>query len=109
VDLDDLFLFEAKRKVARDRTVSLNGLVYEVDASLVGRTVILRFEPAAQHRGVQVWLDGKKIHDAKVVDVYANAFVRRDKGGHRLDASLPPQPPPAGLRLSALKGDQEEK
>lgn len=103
VDLDDLFLFEAKRKVARDRTVSLNGLVYEVDASLVGRTVVLRFEPAAQHRGVQVWLDGKKVHDAKVVDVYANAFVRRDKGGHSLDASLPPQPPPAGLRLSELK------
>jgi transposase InsO family protein len=109
VDLDDLFLFEARRKVAKDRTVSLNGLVYEVDASLVGATVTLRFEPHAQHRGVQVWLDGRKIHDAKVVDVYANAFVRRDRGGHGLEPSTPPEAPPPGLRLSDLKKRDEEE
>ncbi len=32
--LDELFLFEEKRKVQKDRTVSLRGVVYEVDASL---------------------------------------------------------------------------
>jgi transposase InsO family protein len=48
VDLDDLFLFEAKRKVQKDRTVSLNGIVYEVNASLVGETVTLRYNPADQ-------------------------------------------------------------
>ncbi len=48
LDLDDLFLFEAKRKVQKDRTVSLNGVVYEVDAALVGETVLLRFDPAAR-------------------------------------------------------------
>lgn len=107
VDLDDLFLLEARRKVAKDRTVSLNGLVYEVDASLVGATVTLRFEPHAQHRGVQVWMGGRKVHDAKVVDLYANAFVRRDKGGHRLDVSAPPDAPPAGLRLADFQRDEE--
>lgn len=107
VDLDDLFLFEARRKVAKDRTVSLNGLVYEVDASLVGATVTLRFEPQAQHRGVQVWLEGRKIHEAKVVDVYANAFVRRDRRGHGLEPSSPPEAPPPGLRLADLKRDEE--
>lgn len=107
VDLDDLFLFEAKRKVAKDRTVSLNGIVYEVDASLVGATVTLRFEPQSQHRGVQVWLQGKKVHDAKVVNVYANAFVRRDRSGHGLSASTPPEAPPAGLRLADFKRDDD--
>ncbi|VFN06992.1 MAG: Mu transposase, C-terminal [Candidatus Kentron sp. G] len=43
-DLDDLFLFELQRKVQKDRTVSLNGIVYEVDAALVGETVTLRFD-----------------------------------------------------------------
>ena len=36
LDLDDLFLFEARRRVYKDRTVSLNGRAYEVDA-LPGR------------------------------------------------------------------------
>ena len=38
-DLDDLFLFETKRRVMKDRTVSLHGRLYEVDALLVGHTV----------------------------------------------------------------------
>jgi putative transposase len=37
LDLDDLFLFEAQRKVQKDRTVSLDGVLYEGDADLVGR------------------------------------------------------------------------
>ena len=45
VDLDALFLFEAKRRVQRDRTVSLNGALFEADAALVGQTVTLRFDP----------------------------------------------------------------
>ena len=45
LDLDALFLFEAKRRVQRDRTVSLNGTLFEVDAALVGHTVTLRYDP----------------------------------------------------------------
>ena len=47
LDLDTLFLFEAKRRVQRDRTVSLNGTLFEVDATLVNHTVTLRFDPGA--------------------------------------------------------------
>ena len=87
-DLDDLFLNEAKRKVARDRTVSLGGIVYEVDAALVGEVVTLRHDPSKPGRAVQVWAKGKKVQDAKVVDVHGNCFVRREK--------------PEGLRLADL-------
>jgi len=108
VDLDDFFLTEARRKVAKDRTVSLAGLVYEVDASLVGETVTLRYEAGpAQPRTVQVWHDGAKVHDAKVVDVYANCFVKRDRPSNGLTASTPPDAPPPGLRLSDMKRDDE--
>ena len=54
IGLDELFLFEQKRKVQKDRTVSLNGVVYEVDAFLVGATVTLRFDPSLKGRPVQV-------------------------------------------------------
>ena len=108
VDLDELFLAEAKRKVQKDRTVSLNGLVYEVDASLVGQTVTLRFDPDRQHRGVHVWHNGKKVHEAKVVNVYANCFVKRERSGQRLEASAPPDAPPPGLRYSTLPRDEEK-
>ena len=87
-DLDDLFLQESKRKVAKDRTVSLDAVVYEVEAALVGETVTLRFDPSKPGRAVQVWLKGEKIQDAKVVDVHGNCFVKREK--------------PEGLRLADL-------
>lgn len=109
VDLDDFFLTEARRKVAKDRTVSLNGLVYEVDATLVGETVTLRFEASpTQPRSVQVWHQNRKVHDAKVVDLYANCFVKRDRSTNGLSASAPPDAPPPGLRLSDMKRDEEE-
>jgi transposase InsO family protein len=47
LDLDALFLFETIRKVAKDRTVSLNGTLYEVDAALIGERVTLRYDPSA--------------------------------------------------------------
>lgn len=87
-DLDDLFLHEAKRKVAKDRTVSLDAITYEVDATLVGEAVTLRHDPSKPGRAVQVWLKGKKVQDAKPVDVHANCFVKREK--------------PEGLRLADL-------
>jgi hypothetical protein len=68
--------------------VSLGGVVYEVDAALVGEVVTLRHDPSKPGRTVQVWTKGKKVQDAKVVDVHANCFVKREK--------------PEGLRLADL-------
>ena len=98
-DLADLFLFEQKRKVAKDRTVSLSGIVYEVDAALVGETVTLRFDPARPGRAVQVWHRGTHQHDAKRVDVYANCFVRRDRPSSTLAPTTGPDAPAPGLSL----------
>ena len=75
MDLDDLFLFEAQRKVQKDRTVSLNGVVYEVDAALVGEKLTLRFDSgAAPERAVQVCHQGKLIEQVKPVQTYANCL-----------------------------------
>ena len=77
LDLREMFLLEAKRRVRADRTVSLDGIVYEVDASLVGETVTLHFDPAKRGAPVDVWHGGKKIEQARVVDTRANCFVKR--------------------------------
>lgn len=74
LDLEDLFLFEAQRTVQKDRTVSLNGVLYEVDAALLGEKVALRFDPAAPQRPVQVCHQGRFVEQAKPVQTYANCL-----------------------------------
>ena len=109
LDLDDLFLFEAQRKVQKDRTVSLNGVVYEVDAALVGEKVTLRFDPAAAPgRPVQVCHQGRLIELAKPVETYANCFVKRNRPSRTLDVEGPTPEPPPGLKLRALPNESEE-
>lgn len=106
LDLDDLFLFETVRKVANDRTVSLNGVVFEVDAALVGARVTLRFDPSAPNTPVEVVHAGRVIERARRVDLYANCFVKRHRPSGRLevDESADPQQsdPPAPVRTSPL-------
>jgi putative transposase len=69
LDLDALFLFEVTRRVQRDRTVSLNGVVYEVDAALVSEKVTLRFDPSAPpQRPIEVWHESRRLPDATPLD-----------------------------------------
>lgn len=108
VDLGALFLFEEKRKVQKDRTVSLHGVLYEVDAVLVGEAVTLRYDPHKLGRPVEVWHQGKKVSVAKRVDAYANCFVKRD---HTTKAVLPSQEPVApssALRMTDLRTPDDE-
>jgi transposase InsO family protein len=104
-DLRELFLFEDKRQVHKDRTVSLAGVRYEVDAALVGETVTLRFDPHKRGAPVDVWHKGKKVQTARVVDAYANCFAKRQHG----DASSSLQTPPgSALRMRDFaRGNKE--
>jgi putative transposase len=102
LDLRELFLFEQKRRVQRDRTVSLDGVLYEVDAALVGQTVTVRYDPSRRGRPVDIWHQGHKVHTASVVDAYANCFVRRhhDHRGIQTDDQAPT--PQGGLAMREL-------
>ena len=105
LDLDDLFLFEAKRRVMKDRTVSLHGRLYEVDAVLVGQTVILRYDPhAPPSRPIEVVHDGKGAGQATRLDAYANTTVKRDRPSWQLQCDTPPsQPSPSPVTMRNLK------
>lgn len=103
VDLREMFLFEQKRRVQRDRTVSLDGVLYEVDAVLVGEVVVLRYDPSTRGAPVDVWHGGRKVHTARVVDAYANCFVKRNHGSKNVEprGSADIAPPP--LRMSDIE------
>lgn len=102
MDFESLFLFEEKRHVQKDRTISLHGVLYEVDALLVGETIILRYDPRKLGRPIEVWHKGKKISLAHRVDTYANCFVKRDHGTKSVLPSEGPPLPTQTLRMSDL-------
>ena len=109
LDLDELFLFEATRRVQRDRTVSLAGVVYEVDAALVGEKVTLRYDPgAAPGRAVQVWHQARRLPDATPVDAYANCFVKRHRPSWNLQPDTPAPAPRSRLALRELRRRDDE-
>ena len=103
-DLDEVFLFEVKRRVMNDRTVSLNGRLYEVDPLLVGQTVTLRYDPGVPPtRPLQVRYNGDDAGLATVLDAYANASVKRARPSRQIESDCPaPQPPPSPLALRRL-------
>ena len=105
LDLDDLFLFEVKRRVMKDRTVSLQGRLYEVDALLVGQTVTLRYDPQAPpSRPIGVVHDAKPAGQATRLDAYANTAVKRHRPSSQLQCDHPPrEPSPSPLAIHKLK------
>jgi transposase InsO family protein len=107
IDLSELLLEEHKRRVHKDRTVSLGGRLLEVDAVLVGHTVTLRFDPEHPERPAQVFKDATRFADARPVDAYANCFVRRHRPSANLEVCAPHQPRSSRLRLAELRRRSE--
>lgn len=105
LDLDAMFLFEATRKVNADRTVSLNGKLFEVDPTLVGERVTLRFNPTRPEAAVYVVHEGKLIDTAKPVDLYANCFVKRHRRSGVIDVDTPPVTSNRSLSMRSLDSD----
>ena len=109
LDLREMFLWEQKRKVHKDRTISLDGVVYEVGAALVGEMVTVRYDPAKKGAPVDIWHRNEKVETARVVDAYANCFVKRNNDTGALDADSRPDAPTPGLRLRDLGKDDKDK
>jgi len=78
-NIQDLFLAEQRRRVQKDRTVTLDGVAFEVDAALVGERVLLRYDPNRRpdKRTVEVWHNQRRVEIARRVDALANCFVKR--------------------------------
>ena len=79
VDLEHVFLHEVMRKVHKDSTVTLDGALFEVPSDLIGERIALRYDPhrPPERRRLQIIRGGECIGEARLVDSYANAKVRR--------------------------------
>jgi putative transposase len=77
IDLENVFLHEISRKVYKDNTFSLCGVLYETPGILCGKKIKLRYDPAVMNP-IHIYLEGSYICDAKIVDTYANCRIIRD-------------------------------
>jgi len=75
-NIDDLFLFEAKRKVNNDRTIRLHNRIYEVEPHLIGQYVTVRYDPKMPKRPVKIVFDSKH-STAHLADLHANSKIKR--------------------------------
>jgi putative transposase len=104
VNLAEVFMHEDNRKVHKDSTLTLYGVLYEVDSTLIGEHVHLRYDPMLppRRRPVRVLLGNEPHGEARIVDAYANSRVRRAYNSHHLVVEQPAEPgPPATTPLTA--------
>ena len=80
-NLVDHFRQCARRRVAKDRTITLNGRLYEAPVPLIGRQVELLYHPEAADK-VEIRYRTKSYGMATPVDVHVNCRVRRDRNSN---------------------------
>jgi len=120
VDLEAAFLHEASRKVHKDSTITLEGVLFEVPSTLIGERIKLRYDPhvPAERRRLQIFHDGQPAGEARMVDSYSNARVRRgelqreveitDGASDQGDGKQPRRPVDNSLSASRVHLDEEQ-
>ena len=77
-NLKDYFRKTARRRVAKDRTISLNGKVFEAPVALIGKQVELLYHDDEPDR-IEITIQGKTFGMAVPVNLNVNCRVKRDK------------------------------
>ena len=84
----DHFRQTARRRVAKDRTITLNGRLFEAPVALIGRQVDLLYHADEPDR-VEIRWAQKSYGIATPVNLYVNCRVKRDKNSN-VDISADP-------------------
>jgi hypothetical protein len=77
-DLQDHFRQQARRRVAKDRTVALAGRLYEAPVALIGKQITL-FYHAHDPARIEARHDAKSYGMLTAVDLNVNCHVQREK------------------------------
>lgn len=77
-NLTDYFRKSIRRTVAKDRTVTINGLIFEAPVALIGQRVELLYHEDTRET-VEVKFDGSSYGFIEKVDVNVNCRVKRNK------------------------------
>lgn len=91
-DLDDYFRKRTLRRVARDRTIALNGRLYEAPVELIGKQVSLLYHDQDPSR-IEIQQDGATAGWLVPLDLHVNCRVRRRHVLEILPPEAPPHPP----------------
>lgn len=81
VVLTDHFRKLVRRRVAKDRTITLNGKIFEGPVSLIGKQVELLYHEKDQSR-VEVRAGGRSYGFLPAVDIHVNCRVKRDSNNN---------------------------
>lgn len=77
-NLKDYFRKSVRRTVSKDRTITLNGFLFEAPVSLIGKRIEVLYHEAEPEQ-VEVKYDGKSYGIIIPVNVHANGRVKRKK------------------------------
>ena len=77
-NLRDYFRKTVRRRVAKDRTISLDGKIFEGPVSLIGKQVTLLYHQEDPDQ-VEIMLGGVSFGMAPRVNIHVNSRVKRDK------------------------------
>ncbi|NNJ99378.1 MAG: DDE-type integrase/transposase/recombinase, partial [Desulfatitalea sp.] len=80
-NLSDHFRAIARRRVAKDRTVTLNGRLFEAPVALIGQRVDLAYHPDRPQK-VEVLMSNKSYGYLQPLDLAVNCRVKRDENNH---------------------------
>lgn len=81
-DLERHFRNRARRKVAKDRTITFKGYLYEAPVSLIGRQVEILYHEN-DLGAIEIISGGKSYGMVRQVDVHVNCKVKRDANNMR--------------------------
>ncbi|MCZ6625013.1 MAG: DDE-type integrase/transposase/recombinase [Deltaproteobacteria bacterium] len=92
-DLEDHFRKQARRRVAKDRTVALDGRLYEAPTPLIGKQLTLLYHAHDPAR-VEAFHEGRSFGMLRTVDLHVNCRVHRRQGN--LEIHSEPRPLSSG-------------
>jgi transposase InsO family protein len=92
-DLSDHFRQQARRRVAKDRTVAIAGRLFEAPIALIGKQITLFYHPHDPSR-IEARSDGKSYGLLTALDLNVNCRVKREKDNLKIQTE--PRPVQSG-------------
>ena len=102
--LHDAFLLEENRKVSKAGLISLNNIKYQADLGLVGRDVLIRYDPYNLEQ-IQVFCEGERFNDATLFTTPENINYKALENEEQKEEETPF----SGLNFLSLLKEKDNK
>jgi transposase InsO family protein len=103
-DLEDHFRQQARRRVAKDRTVALHGRLYEAPIALIGKQITLLYHEHDPSR-IEARYEGCSFGMLRIVDLNVNCRVKRQHDSLKLHTE--PRPLSGGKLPFGARKEEE--